>query len=55
MDNSSAVILPDPQLSDFIKILQIQFEYIDHIVSGDRVSNRNQKDGQIQSGFTPLS
>jgi hypothetical protein len=31
--------LPDPQLSDFIHILQIRFEYIDHIVSGNRMPN----------------
>ena len=54
--------LPDHQLSVFIELMQILLGYTQLIVSGNQVSNRNQKKwgigtktGQIQvAGFTPF-
>ncbi len=40
-------ILPEVQLSVYIQLLQIQYGYTHPIVSGDRVSNRNQKNGVL--------
>ena len=37
------VFLPEVQLSVFIQLLQKRLEYMDHIVSGDQVSNRIDK------------
>lgn len=36
-------ILSDPQLSIFIQLMQIQFGYMQPIVAGNVVSNRNHK------------
>ena len=55
--------LPEVQLSIFIRLIQIVFEYMHPIVSGNYVSNRNRKKwridiakGQIQvAGLTPSS
>ena len=41
--------LPDPQLSFFAQIMQILFEYTNPIVSGNQVSNRNQKNGVLST------
>jgi len=39
--------LPEVQLSAFVQSLQVQFEYMHPIVSRNKVSNRNQKNGAL--------
>ena len=41
--------LPEVQLSVFIYFFQIQSEYINHTVSGNPMSNRNQKNGVLKT------
>ena len=41
--------LPEVQLSIFIRFMQILFGYMNPIVSGNRVSNRNPKNWNIEN------